>query len=137
MRWQEMFRVKSREVDWPAVRSRAARIPEDAFEFVRDGLKHTVVSLHGPATPACGPAEKRHVTGQQLCLGLRDLAIQRWGLLAQTVLKKWGITRTEDFGTIVYAMIDRKELRSSDNDSIDDFKGVFDFDECFGALTLT
>lgn len=129
--------MKSREVDWPAVRTRAARFPEEAFEFVRDGLKHTVVALHGPATTApAAAAERRHVSGQQLCMGLRDLAVQRWGLLAPTVLKKWGVTRTEDFGTIVYAMIDRRELRSSDNDSMDDFRGVFDFDEVFGALTL-
>ena len=44
------------------------------------------------------------------------------------------------FGTIglfVYAMIDRRELRSSEDDSIDDFRAVFDFDEAFGALSLT
>jgi uncharacterized repeat protein (TIGR04138 family) len=124
-------------MDWPALRSRAAMFPEEAFEFVRDGLKHTVLSLHGPAAnvPAAA-AERRHVSGQQLCMGLRDLAIQRWGLLAGTVLKKWGLTRTDDFGTIVYAMIDRRELRASDNDNFDDFRGVFDFDEAFGALTL-
>jgi uncharacterized repeat protein (TIGR04138 family) len=136
-REKEPFDVKSREVDWPAVRTRAAMFPEDAFEFVRDGLKHTVQALHGPACSAPPTAaERRHVSGQQLCMGLRDLAIQRWGLLAPTVLKKWGLTRTEDFGTIVYAMIDRCELRSSDNDSMDDFRGVFDFDEVFGSLTL-
>lgn len=135
--------MKSREVDWPALRNRAARFSEEAFEFVRDGLKHTVNSLRGPAgaveaAGARGEAGvRRHVTGQELCIGLRDLAIQRWGLLAGTVLKKWGIGRTEDFGTIVYAMIDRRELRSSEDDSIDDFRAVFDFDEAFGALSLT
>lgn len=124
--------MKSPEVDWPEIRTRAAAFPEEAFDFVRDGLKHTVTSLHGPAHSAAAAMNpKRHVTGQQLCMGLRDLAQQRWGMLAGTVLRKWGLTRTEDFGTIVYAMIDRRELRASEGDSIDDFRGVFDFDEAF------
>ncbi len=130
--------MKSRDVDWPELRSRAARFSEEAFEFVRDGLKHSVNTLRGPAKAGDASVEnaRRHVTGQELCIGLRDLAIQRWGLLAGTVLKKWGIRRTEDFGTIVYAMIDRRELRSSENDRIEDFSGVFDFDEAFGGLSL-
>jgi uncharacterized repeat protein (TIGR04138 family) len=130
--------VKSRgEVDWTIVRTRAAAFPEDAFDFVREGLRHTVQALHGPqASAEEPPTERRHVSGQQLCLGLKDLAIQRWGLLAPTVLRKWGIRATDDFGTIVYALIDRKELRASERDSLDDFKGVFDFDETLGNMTL-
>jgi uncharacterized repeat protein (TIGR04138 family) len=129
--------VKSREVDWPQVRGRAAMFPEEAFEFVRDGLKHTVTTRHGPAaTPAQATSARRHVTGQELCLGLKDLAVQRWGLLTPTVFRKWGLTCTEDFGAIVYAMIDRRELKASEGDSIEDFRAVFDFDEAFGSLTL-
>lgn len=130
--------MKSRDVDWPELRNRASRFSEEAFEFVRDGLKHSVNTLRGPAVAgdAQGENSRRHVTGQELCIGLRDLAIQRWGLLAGTVLRKWGIRRTEDFGTIVYAMIDRRELRSSESDRIEDFSGVFDFGEAFGGLSL-
>ena len=85
-----------------------------------------------PSPERQGASDERfHVTGQQLCLGLRELAIQRYGLLAKTVLHKWGVRKTDDFGTIVYAMIDRAELRSSDRDSIEDFAGVYDFDEAF------
>lgn len=130
--------MKSREqIDWPALRVRAAEIPEPAYDFVRDGLKYTVQTLHGkPGSPECPTSERCHVTGQQLCLGIKDLAIQRWGLLAITVLERWGIRRTEDFGTMIFAMIDRQELRASENDSIDDFKGVYEFDEAFGALRI-
>jgi uncharacterized repeat protein (TIGR04138 family) len=46
------------------------------------------------------------------------------------------LRRTDDFGVIVYAMIDRSELRSCERDSIDDFAGVFDFDEAFGEVVL-
>ncbi|HVU65060.1 MAG TPA: Minf_1886 family protein [Phycisphaerales bacterium] len=143
-------------LDWPAIRSRAAQFPDEAFEFVREGVRHTVQLMHGPGksagrrihrTPltqstltdpaACEQSdESRHISGQQLCLGLRDFAVHRYGLLAGVVLDRWGVKRTDDFGTIVYALIDRKELRASTRDSIEDFKGVYDFAETFGALTL-
>jgi uncharacterized repeat protein (TIGR04138 family) len=124
-----------RQVDWEAIRAKASTFSEQAFAFVQDGLSHTVKSVHGDVTrdpERQGASDERfHVTGQQLCLGLRELAIQRYGLLAKTVLHKWGVRKTDDFGTIVYAMIDRAELRSSDRDSIEDFAGVYDFDEAF------
>lgn len=126
------------QIDWPSVRARAAAFPEEAFDFVREGLKQTAQVLHGPAAAAqdAPVGDRRHVSGQQLCMGLRELAMQRWGLLAQCVLRKWGIRRTEDFGTIVYALIDREELRASERDNIEDFAGVYDFEEVFGAATL-
>jgi len=72
-----------------------------------------------------------HVSGQELCLGLRSLAVEKYGLLARTVLHGWGVRGTEDFGRIVYAMVDAGLLRTSENDSMDDFRGVYDFDEAF------
>lgn len=128
------------ESQWNTIRTRANALPEEAFQFIREGLAHTVKAYHGEtaARAFIDPTdESRHVSGQQLCLGLRDFSIERYGLLAQTVLSRWGIRRTEDFGVIVYAMIDRKELRSSPADSFEDFQGVFDFDEAFGALALS
>lgn len=114
--------------------------PEEAFEFVRDGLRHTVELTHGQPPPANElgelPDDSRHVSGQQMCFGLRDLALQRYGMLASTVLNRWSIRKTDDFGTIVYAMIDRKELRASDRDSIEDFRDVYDFAEAFGNVTI-
>ncbi len=132
---------KQGEIDWQAIRSRAELFPEEAFQFVREGLVHTVKMIHGQgamAKPApSDPAdESRHVSGQQMCMGLRDLAIERYGLLARTVLRRWGIRRTEEFGILVYAMIDRGELRSSGSDRLDDFQGVYDFDEAFETARL-
>ncbi|MBX3385974.1 MAG: hypothetical protein KF768_05335 [Phycisphaeraceae bacterium] len=122
-----------RQVDWAAIRSRAAAFPEEAFQFVREGLAHTVNSVHGEVErDASRVADERyHVTGQQLCLGLRDLALERYGMLARTVMNKWGVRRTDDFGVMVYALIDRNELRAGERDCFDDFCGVFDFDEAF------
>jgi uncharacterized repeat protein (TIGR04138 family) len=76
------------------------------------------------------------VTGPQLCLGLRDFAIQKYGMLARTVLERWGIRKTDDFGRIVFAMIEAGLMRKSDEDSESDFQGVFDFDEGFSTADV-
>lgn len=141
------------ELEWQQIRSRAETYPPQAYAFLREALNFTVQSVHGESVPATGTVgphqtitikvpvdptdERRHVSGQQLCLGLRDMALQRYGLLAKTVLERWGIRRTEDFGVLVYSMIDRGELRNSPNDRFEDFQGVFDFDEAFGQLAMS
>lgn len=78
-----------------------------------------------------GEGENRHVTGQQLCQGLRELALARWGRMARTVLRRWNITSTMDFGHIVYAQIELGQLQKVEEDSIDDFKNVYDFETAF------
>ena len=87
--------------------------------------------LGGPETV------NRHVSGQELCWGLRDLAVKRWGMLAKTVLRRWKVKRTEDFGKIVFALIDDGQLRKQPGDTLDDFKNVYDFDEAFDTTDLT
>jgi uncharacterized repeat protein (TIGR04138 family) len=121
------------KLDWKSIRKNAGPYPQEAFQFVRDGLAHAVKMTFGDGG---GSGNDRHVSGQQLCLGLRDYAVVRYGLLARTVLSRWGICKTEDFGRIVFAMIDAGLLRRSDEDTLEDFRHVFEFDEAF-ALTET
>lgn len=120
--------------------------PLEAYEFVQRGLDHTVRKLgrsRGDASAdddvvAHRPADahrpddadlprSQHVTGQELSLGLRAYAWERWGLLARTVLRRWNITSTMDFGKIVYAMIEGGVLAKSPTDKLDDFRNVYDF----------
>jgi uncharacterized repeat protein (TIGR04138 family) len=123
---------KQIQVDWDAVRLRARQFPQEAYQFVREGLAHTVKSIHGKLPEGPSAADhNRHVCGQQLCMGMRDLATLKYGMLAKTVLSHWGVRSTDDFGTLVYALIDRGELRSSEQDTIEDFKSVFDFVDAF------
>lgn len=127
----------SEEFDIKAIFQKAGGYTPDAYRFIRDGLSHTVAMVHGQAEGGEGAEaavtddESRHVTGQQLCMGLRDYAILRYGLLARTVLKRWNIHATEDFGKIVFALIDANLMRKTDQDSLDDFIGVYEFDEEF------
>lgn len=93
-----------------------------AVKFVYEGLGFTARKIVD---------EPRHVTGQNLCNGLKDLAIQKWGRLAILVLSNWDIRTTRDFGEIVYLMIKNKWMSAQPTDSIDDFNDVYDFQTVF------
>jgi uncharacterized repeat protein (TIGR04138 family) len=104
------------------------RYPLEAFEFLHDALETAAQKVHGDA-----PAEpgQRHVSGAQLCNALRDLAIQRWGPLAKTVLRRWRIRSTLDFGQMVYLLVNHDFMQKTPQDSLDDFRDVYDFDKAF------
>jgi uncharacterized repeat protein (TIGR04138 family) len=114
---------------WDKLKSKAGRFPPEAFCFVQEGLRFTVDKLYEPQDAESEGG--RHVSGQELCLGLRDFAIQQYGLLARTVLGSWGVNRTEDFGKLVFIMVQAELMKKTDEDSIEDFQGVYDFDEVF------
>jgi len=118
------------EVDWRRLASKAGPYPPEAYHFVRDGLGRTMELVHGQPG---APEGDRHVSGQQLCMGLREYAIERYGMMACGVLRSWHVERTDDFGRIVFAMIDAGLLSKTSRDSLEDFRGVFDFAEAFGA----
>lgn len=103
--------------------------PRSAYVFVQEALGYTVSQLHGD--PRKVDPAKRHISGRQLCHGLRDYAISKYGLLARSVLQHWNIHRTDDFGRIVYALIETGQLTCSDEDRIEDFAAVYSFDEAF------
>ena len=104
--------------------------PPEAYAFIQKGLAHTVQRLHGKVKD---PKANRHVTGQDLCEGLRDVALAVWGRLARTVLRRWNITSTLDFGRIVFAMVDAGLMQKTDDDSIEDFRNVYEFRTAFEA----
>ena len=105
--------------------------PREAYKFVEAGLAHTVQQIH--AETSDDPEANHHVTGQQLCEGLREFALREWGLLAPTVLRRWNITTTYDFGRIVFALVEHKHMQKTDDDTIEDFRNVFDFKTAFDA----
>ncbi len=69
----------------------------------------------------------RNVSGENLCWVLRDLAWDRWGMMAGTVLRHWNIQRTEDFGNLVFAMVEQGVMQKEPHDSPENFKSVFAF----------
>lgn len=76
---------------------------------------------------------RRHVTGAELSWACRDLALERFGLLAHTVLGCWGVKATHDFGRIVYALVAIGLLSTQPGDREEDFLDVFEFASAFDA----
>jgi uncharacterized repeat protein (TIGR04138 family) len=62
---------------------------------------------------------------------MRQYALEQYGPLALTVLNYWGIERTNDFGEIVFELIEFKVLGKTENDQLDHFSDLFDFKEAF------
>ncbi|MCX7886460.1 MAG: hypothetical protein N3B01_04255 [Verrucomicrobiae bacterium] len=104
------------------------RFDREAYFFVRDGLDYTVRMLKKNPD---GPPAERHVTGAELLEGLRRFALEQFGPMSKTVLEHWGIRRCEDFGEIVFNMVDHGILSKTERDSREDFKGGYDFEEAF------
>lgn len=100
---------------------RDPRYKDDAYEFVLEALSYTQKRLR----------RSRHVTGKELLEGIKDLLIGKFGPLTLTVLQHWGIKTTEDFGYIVFNMVEKKILSKTEEDNIESFKDVYDFEAVF------
>jgi len=103
-----------------------SRYEPDAYFFLREALEHTATELRRDEA-----SRSRHVTGQELSLGIRSYALAEFGPLALLVLNQWGIRKTDDFGEIVYNLIEAGLLGKTATDRKDDFRDVYDFDEAF------
>ncbi len=111
---------------------RDPRYHRDAYHFVREALDHTQKSVHKDARTD-QPKKERHVSGQQLLEGIRAYALQQFGPMVLTVFEEWGVRRCEDFGEIVFNLVDNGNglFGKTEHDSHDDFKGGYDFEEAF------
>ena len=101
-------------------------------QLVRSGklpalVKRVIAKLGGPE------AFNRHVSGEALCHGLRELAVRRWGLMASTVLRSWNIHSTRDFGRLVFELIEAGRLQKQPGDSVDEFDDLYDFRTAFDS----
>lgn len=76
--------------------------------------------------PSSQQREDRHITGQELCYGALEYALEQYGPLAPVVLKRLGILRTGDIGDLVYLLIDLGQLGKTPEDKRSDFDEVFD-----------
>ena len=103
------------------LQERNPRFHTKAYFFVLASLHSVIRSLEQP----------RHITGRELAEGVRNLALERYGPMARTVLEHWGIHQTEDVGGVVFALVEQGVLVKQDEDSLEDFRNVFDFEEAF------
>jgi len=101
---------------------RDPRFASEAYHFVFEALDHTLERRGGG---------RRHVTGPEIMEGARLLALEKFGYLARTVLRQWGVGRTDDFGDIVFNLIAVDLLQKTADDRREDFCGLYDFAEAF------
>jgi uncharacterized repeat protein (TIGR04138 family) len=97
----------------------------DAYYFIADSVSHTVEQAKRSG------GETRHVSGEELLDGFRELALQRFGALALDVLADWGIHRSEDVGVLVFRMVEHGLLGATPDDRLEDFADGFDFRTAF------
>ena len=101
------------------------RYHRDAYYFLREALDHTVKLRKRQL------GESGHVNGSQLCEGIRQLALKHFGPMVPTVFEYWGLQRTDDFGAMVWNLIELNVFGKTENDSLEDFKGVYAFRDVF------
>jgi uncharacterized repeat protein (TIGR04138 family) len=93
--------------------SRDAAYSTEAYSFLLEALARTRHDLD----------REGHVTGTELLAGIRKLATERYGPMAALVFQEWGIRSGDDFGSIVYELVDKGVLSRKAEDRIDDFLG--------------
>src|SRR5581483_12332599 len=103
------------------IRLREPRFDERAYLFVLAALEYCQQRLD----------ERRHITGRELALACRDLALERFGVMARLVLEHWGVRSSADIGDVVFTLVDLGLLMSQPTDTRDEFADVFDFDQVF------
>jgi uncharacterized repeat protein (TIGR04138 family) len=118
-----MSDVAALEAALAALRKRDGKYHERAYVFVLAALEFAQTRL---------PA-RRHLSGAELAWACRDFALAQFGMLASTVLSHWGVHTTEDFGQIVFMLIDVGLLASQPTDRIEDFERVYHFADVFRA----
>jgi uncharacterized repeat protein (TIGR04138 family) len=108
------------------VLAKDSRYQREAYYFIRDALDHTQKAIVKE-----NRGQQRHVTGQELLVGIREYALAQFGPMATVVLNEWGIRNCQDFGEIVFNLVEIKLLARTETDSREDFAGGYDFEEAF------
>jgi uncharacterized repeat protein (TIGR04138 family) len=103
------------------IRAHDPRFEEGAYLFVLAALEYCQAHL----------PERRHIAGRELAEACRDLALQRYGVMARLVLEHWGVRSTSDIGDMVFTLVELGLLISQPTDSREEFVDVFDFDQVF------
>ncbi len=105
-----------------------ARLKYDrhAYQFVDEALRYTQKTLG--RREDIGDA---HISGEELLEGIREFALENFGLMTITVFRQWGIAETDDFGRIVFEMVERGQMKKTEDDQLSDFASGYDFEDAF------
>ena len=102
------------------------RYPPEAYTFMRKAVDYTskkkIREKHD---------KDAHISTNELVDGIKSFALTEYGPMTRFVLSKLGIHSTEDFGNIIFNLIEFKIFGSNENDDQDDFKDAYSFDDAF------
>jgi uncharacterized repeat protein (TIGR04138 family) len=104
------------------------RYHANAYRFLFAALRRAQQNLGRVPSPD-NEGEQAHITGPELLDGVREYALDQFGLMARTVFHGWSVHSTDDFGRMVFDLIERGEMRKTDSDQLADFCDVFDFED--------
>ena len=107
--------------------ARDRRYAPEAFFFLHEGLLRTLKQIQEKEK------KPRQITGAELAEGLRVHALEQFGPLTMTVLDRWGVRTTRDFGEIVFLLLEAGLLGKTEEDKLEDFDNLYDFDAAFRA----
>jgi uncharacterized repeat protein (TIGR04138 family) len=103
------------------IAERDGRFNVECFLFVFEALSYAQAKF----------GKKRHVTGKELLEALKELALERYGPMSMSVFEHWGVETTDDFGEIVFLLVDQGLLGKTSSDSKEDFHQVYSFEDVF------
>ena len=92
--------------------ARDRRYAPEAFFFLHDGLMRTLKQVQEKEK------KPRQISGAELSEGLRAYALEQYGPLTMTVLERWGVRTTRDFGEIVFLLLEAGLLGKTEEDKI-------------------
>ena len=113
------------------IHQKDGRSGKGAYFFIREALDHTLKSLDKNSRK-----NKGHVSGEELLEGIRSFALDRFGPMTLTLMNHWNIRQCRDFGNIVFNLVEFGILGRTDNDSLEDFNGGYNFEEAFESPFL-
>ncbi len=112
-------------MDWlEKILEKDGRYAGEAYVFVLSAITYTKEKLERDG----------HISARELLEGIRELGIKWYGRMTRFVFESWGVKSTEDFGEIVYNLIDAGLAAKSPADSKEDFRNIYSFDEAFGGM---
>jgi len=102
------------------------RYAAEAYSFLKDALDFTIRRQKKSRAKEPG-----HVSGEELCHGVREFAIQQFGPMVPTLFETWGVHSTRDIGEMVFNLINAGAFSKSDADNVEDFDSIYEFSDAF------
>ena len=112
------------------------RFARSSYVFLQKALNYTIEKKRKGLGVVVVKSDKRHVSGQELLEGIREYALEQFGPMAYFMLSSWGISRCEDFGEMVFNLIDYGVFSKNDDDSPEDFASIYTFKDAFAKPFL-